>query len=62
MFKTIKKARLSDEIVKQIKESLFAGKLQAGEKYACRWFLSTLNEERFSMKRSGARGRYNRMM
>jgi GntR family transcriptional repressor for pyruvate dehydrogenase complex len=32
MFKTIKKARLSDEIVKQIKESLFAGKLQAGDR------------------------------
>lgn len=32
MFKTIKKARLSDEIVRQIKESLFAGKLQAGDR------------------------------
>jgi DNA-binding FadR family transcriptional regulator len=32
MFKTIKKARLSDEIVKQIKETLFAGKLQAGDR------------------------------
>jgi DNA-binding FadR family transcriptional regulator len=32
MFKTIEKARLSDEIVKQIKESLFAGKLQAGDR------------------------------
>ena len=32
MFKTIRKARLSDEIVKQIKETLFAGKLQAGDR------------------------------
>src|SRR5262249_35070818 len=32
MFQTIKKARLSDEIVKQIKETLFAGKLQAGDR------------------------------
>ncbi len=32
MFKTIRKARLSDEIVKQIKESLFAGKLRAGDR------------------------------
>ena len=32
MFKTIKKARLSDEIVRQIKESIFAGKLQAGDR------------------------------
>jgi len=32
MFKTIKKARLSDEIVKQIKETLFAGKLQPGDR------------------------------
>ena len=32
MFKTIKKARLSDEIVRQIKETLFAGKLQAGDR------------------------------
>jgi GntR family transcriptional repressor for pyruvate dehydrogenase complex len=32
MFKTIKKARLSDEIARQIKETLFAGKLQAGDR------------------------------
>jgi GntR family transcriptional repressor for pyruvate dehydrogenase complex len=32
MFSTIKKARLSDEIVRQIKETLFAGKLQAGDR------------------------------
>jgi GntR family transcriptional repressor for pyruvate dehydrogenase complex len=32
MFQTIKKARLSDEIVKQIKDTLFAGKLQAGDR------------------------------
>jgi GntR family transcriptional regulator, transcriptional repressor for pyruvate dehydrogenase complex len=32
MFNTIKKARLSDEIVKQIKETLFAGKLQVGDR------------------------------
>jgi GntR family transcriptional repressor for pyruvate dehydrogenase complex len=32
MFQTIKKARLSDEIVKQVKETLFAGKLQAGDR------------------------------
>jgi len=32
MFKTIKKGRLSDEIVRQIKETLLAGKLRAGDR------------------------------
>jgi len=32
MFKIIKRARLSDEIVRQIKETLFAGKLQVGDR------------------------------
>ena len=32
MFQTIKKARLSDEIARQIKETLFAGKLRAGDR------------------------------
>lgn len=32
MFKTIKKARLSDEIVRQVKETLFAGKLRPGDR------------------------------
>ncbi len=32
MFKTIKKARLSDEIAMQIKETLFEGKLQVGDR------------------------------
>ncbi len=32
MFKTIKKARLSDEIVRQIKDILLAGNLGVGDK------------------------------
>ena len=32
MFKTVKKERLSDEIVRQIKDTLFAGKLRAGDR------------------------------
>lgn len=51
MFDSIKSRRLSDEIVRQIKEALFAGKLQAGDKLPTERELA----ERFATSRASVR-------
>ena len=51
MFDSIKSRRLSDEIVRQIKEALFAGKLQAGDKLPTERELA----ERFETSRASVR-------
>ena len=51
MFDSIKSRRLSDEIVRQIKEALFTGKLQAGDKLPTERELA----ERFATSRASVR-------
>ena len=51
MFDSIKTRRLSDEIVRQIKEAMFAGKLQAGDKLPTERELA----ERFETSRASVR-------